>query len=147
MPFVCGESNGYDCIDPSASFEEDFVESGTKTTISTSANGYDERPGADSGDSGCQVGGCVPELTRDGVTTADAESRWSCAAKLTPGGVPCAIDFVFEDPQDIMAVEVSFYKGDERSRTVEVSSRDGSRFRSVYRLRAFVFVFVPPAYD
>ena len=61
--------------------------------------------------------------------------------------MPCAIDFVFEDPQDIMAVEVSFYKGDERSRTVEVSSRDGSRFRSVYRLRAFVFVFVPPAYD
>ena len=82
---------------------------------------------------GCQANGCEPELTRDGVTAANAESRWSCAAKLVPGGLQCAIDFVFEDPQDIMGVEVAFYKGDERTRTVEVSGRDGLRLKPAHK--------------
>lgn len=122
MDVTCGENAGYDCVDPSSSCEEvELVEAGTKTSISTTANAFDERAGAASGMSGCQLNGCEPGLTRDGVTAADAESRWSCAAKLVPGELPCAIDFVFEDPQDIVDVEIAFYKGDDRTRTVEAT--------------------------
>lgn len=88
-----------------------------------SANGYDTRPGQASGSVGCGTDGCVPALSRDGIV-GDAESRWSCAQGMAPGGGPCEIEFRFQDPQDIMDVQVAFYKGDERSRTLEVSCGD-----------------------
>lgn len=146
MDVTCGETAGYDCVDPSSSCEEvELVEAGTKTSISTTANAFDERAGAASGMSGCQLNGCEPGLTRDGVTAADAESRWSCAAKLVPGELPCAIDFVFEDPQDIVDVEIAFYKGDDRTRTVEVGWRNDSCLLFVIRfqtgLGGYIFVF------
>lgn len=87
------------------------------------ANAYDTRPGPDGGGVGCGTDGCAPALSRDGIS-ADAESRWSCAQTIVPDGEPCKIDFTFEDPQDIKDVQVAFYKGDERLRTLEVSYRD-----------------------
>ena len=122
--YTCGDS-GYDCVDPDSSCDVDYVEAGTKTTVTASANAYDERPGADSDSNGCFMDGCEPSLTRDGITD-DVESRWSCAAKIVPGELECAIDFIFEDPQDIKDVQVSFYKGDERSRSLQVRRRRGA---------------------
>lgn len=85
-----------------------------------SANAYDTRPGQDKDMRGCGEHGCEPELSRDGIT-ADAESRWSCAQEIVPDGGLCEIEFVFEDPQDIIEVQVAFWKADERDRTLEVS--------------------------
>lgn len=85
-----------------------------------SANAFDTRAGEASGDVGCGDDGCAPELSRDG-DSEDVESRWSCKQDIVPDGEPCEIEFVFDDPQDIMEVQVAFWKGDERARTVEVS--------------------------
>lgn len=119
MPFSCGEDASYDCIDPSAPCVNTLVDAGTKTTVGVSSNGYDTRPGADNGGSGCLEDGCQAGLTRDGVS-ADVESRWSCSQGIVEGERLCKIDFTFEDPQDIVDVEVAFWKGDERDRTLEV---------------------------
>lgn len=121
---TCGESGGFDCVDPSSSCVDDYVEAGTKTTVGVSANAYDTRPGGDSGDVGCGEDGCTPTLSRDGITTG-TESRWACAQKLVPDGSVCEIEFTFGEPQDIVDVEVAFYKGDERSRTLEVGHNGG----------------------
>ena len=121
MPFSCGvgDDADYNCIDPSAPCVNDLVDAGTRTTVSVSANGYDTRPGEGSGDNGCMEDGCGPELTRDGIS-ADVESRWSCSQAIVDGERLCQIDFTFEDPQDVVDVEVAFWKGDERDRTLEV---------------------------
>lgn len=65
--------------------------------------------------------GCLPALTRDGIS-AGAESRWSCSQQLVRDGGYCAIEFTFEDPQDLMEVQVAFWWGDERTLTLEVRS-------------------------
>lgn len=117
--YTCGNGGDYDCIDPSSACVNGYVEAGTKTTVGVSANAYDTRPGADSGGAGCQDDGCTPALSRDGISTG-TESRWGCAQKLVPDGEACEIEFTFEDPQDIMDVQVAFYKGEERSRTLQV---------------------------
>ena len=96
-----------------------YVEAGTKTNVFVSANAYDSRPGRATGGNGCMDGGCAPELTRDGIT-ADVESRWSCNPSIVPDGGLCVIEFVVEAPQDIMNVQVAFWRGDERTRTLEV---------------------------
>lgn len=118
--YICGDTNGFDCVDPASPCVNGFVEAGSKTTVRVSANAYDMRPGKKSGHHGCNEDGCVPELTRDGITAVEAESRWSCKSKLVPHGKPCAIEFKFADPQDLKRVEVAFFKGDQRSRTVKV---------------------------
>lgn len=124
VPFSCGvgDDADYNCIDPSAPCVNDLVDAGTKTTVSVSANGYDARPGEGSDDNGCMENGCQPGLTRDGIS-ADVESRWSCSQAIVDGENLCQIDFTFEDPQDIVDVEVAFWKADERDRTLEVSFR------------------------
>lgn len=99
------------------------VEVGTKTEVGISATAYDMRPGSASGGVGCgEVGGdgCTPANSRDGVAS-DVESRWSCAAKLVDGDGPCQIEYTFGEPQDIVDIQVAFWKGDERTRTLEVS--------------------------
>lgn len=121
LPFSCGDDAEFDCVDPSASCFNFYVEAGTKTTVGVSTNGYDTRPGQASGDSGCLVDGCAPELARDGIS-ADVESRWSCSQSIIPSGRLCRIDFSFEEPQDIVFVEVDFWKLEERTRTLEVSA-------------------------
>ena len=119
--YTCGAEGlrPFDCIDPSVDCDEDLVEAGTKTTITVSANAYDTRPGADSSDVGCMRDGCKAELTRDGDST-DEESRWSCSPSLVTNKSQCSISFMFEEAQDIVDVEVAFWKADERSRTLEV---------------------------
>ena len=119
---ACGD-NDYNCIDPSYPCIEGYVLAGTKTIISVSANAYDSRPGDSGDDVGCGEDGCLPALAQDGFTVEDPESRWSCSQEIVPDGGLCEIEFVFEDPQDIMDVQVAFYKGDERSRTLQVKIR------------------------
>lgn len=102
------------------SSQQGYVEAGTKTTVSVTATAWDERSGPDSGDSGCGDSGCLPELAHDGIGEEDVESRWSCSKDIVPDGGQCEIEFAFGGPQDIVDVEVDFWKGDERTRTLKV---------------------------
>ncbi|CAM9823118.1 unnamed protein product, partial [Ectocarpus sp. 4 AP-2014] len=89
---------------------------------SVTSTAFDERPGRSSGDVGCGEDGgdgCAPTNTRDGIYT-DIESRWSCATRLVPDEGPCQIEFTFAEPQNIVEIQVAFWKGDERTRTLGV---------------------------
>lgn len=111
-----------------------YVEAGTKSTVSVTATGYDERPG---GSNGCGQHGCVPGLAHDGISY-DAESRWSCSEDIVPNGGQCEIEFTFDPPQDIKDIQVDFWKGDERTRYLKVrhdSSTDMFEARDIGRLR------------
>lgn len=122
---VSGENfsceGGFDCINPNSPCFNDYIDAGTKTSVGVSANAYDTRPGQDSDDVGCMEDGCLPALARDGDYD-DVESRWSCARKIVPEeGGACEISFTFGDPQDIKDVQVSFWRNEVRSRTLEAS--------------------------
>ena len=67
----------------------------------------------DSGNSGC-----LPELTRDSITKI--ESRWSCSENLGQGN--CYVEYTFVEPQDVISMNIAFYKGDERKRKIKVCS-------------------------
>lgn len=84
-----------------------------KTTVSVNANAYDTHF---SGNNGCGDTGCLPGLTRDSSTIP--ESRWSCSKKLGEGN--CYLEFEFDSPQDVISMNIAFYKGDERTRKIEV---------------------------
>lgn len=113
--------------------QQGYVEAGTKTSVSVIANAWDERAGSDSGGPGCGESGCLPELAHDGIGEEDIESRWSCSNDIVPDGGKCKIEFTFGSPQDIVDVEVDFWKGDERTRTLEVCMCDEScKLRHVY---------------
>eukprot|EP00903_Cladosiphon_okamuranus_P021365 g19635.t1 len=118
---LCSETNAAPCVirDDDRDDEDDanFVEAGTQTVVSESTTAFDERPGAPNGN-GCGDRGCMPSLAYDGVID-DIESRWSCAEKLLDGA-QCEITFSFESPQDLVGMRVSFFKGDERTRTLKV---------------------------
>lgn len=90
------------------------------TTVSVAATAFDERPGEESGDIGCGEDGCLPALAHDGIGEEDSESRWSCSKDLVVGGGQCEIEFTFGSPQDIVDMEVAFWKGERRSRTLKV---------------------------
>ncbi|CAN0376865.1 unnamed protein product [Pylaiella littoralis] len=110
---------------------EGAVEVGTKTEVSVSATAYDVRPGALGGEPGCgEVGGdgCAPANTRDGISS-ESESRWSCAMELVEDEGPCVIEYTFGEPQDIMDIQVAFWKGDERTRTIDIHF-DGVRIHN-----------------
>lgn len=100
-----------------------FIEAGTKTTVTVSASAYDERPGESGDDVGCGEDGCLPDLAHDGIGEEDVESRWSCAKDIVSDGGQCEIEFTFGSPQHIMDVEVAFWKGEERARTLKVRLR------------------------
>lgn len=122
-PLVCpSPQDGSDSVDSGDNGY--YVEAGTKTTVGVTATGFDERPGSDSGDVGCGEDGCLPELAHDGVgfeNGDDVESRWSCAENIVlPGKKQCEIEFTFDAPQHIADVQVAFWKGDERARTLKV---------------------------
>ncbi|CAM9513011.1 unnamed protein product, partial [Ectocarpus sp. 12 AP-2014] len=98
------------------------VEVGTKTEVGVSATAHDVRPGSSGDDVGCgEVGGlgCKATNTRDGIVS-DIESRWSCATSLVPDEGPCQIEFTFSEPQTIVDIQVAFWKGNERTRTLGV---------------------------
>lgn len=105
------------------------VEVGTKIEVGVSATAYDARPGVSNGESGCgDVGGdgCAPANSRDGISS-DMESRWSCASYLVDGEGPCQIEYTFGEPQDIVDIQVAFWKENERTRTLEVSDSENRR--------------------
>ena len=98
------------------------VEVSTKTDVQVEASAHDVRPGGTEFDVGCgEVGGdgCSAENTLDGVVT-DAESRWSCSPMLTDPAAPCQIVYTFAEPQDIVDIQIAFWKGNDRIRTVAV---------------------------
>lgn len=138
--FACG-SPAFDpasCIDPDSPCFSGYVEAGTKTTVGVSANAFDTRPGGDVGDIGCMTDGCLPALVRDGDSD-DNESRWSCARTLLPeGGGECSISFTFEDPQDIKAIQVAFWRRTVRSRTLKVTV-DGEDVGSIDSVAETIF--------
>lgn len=71
---------------------------------------------------GCPPSGCFPGNTRDGST--DPLSRWSCERV---SGRSCEICFSLEgEPQDIVRLEIAFYKGDIRQRLFDVTTLDTS---------------------
>ena len=105
------------------------VEVGTKTEVGVTATGYDARAGMYGFDAGCgEAGGegCVPANTRDGIAS-EVESRWSCASKLVENDGPCQIEYTFAQPQDIVGIQVAFWKGSERVRTLRVRGCGVSR--------------------
>ncbi|CAM9910098.1 unnamed protein product, partial [Ectocarpus sp. 4 AP-2014] len=100
----------------------DAVEVGTKTEVGVSATAHDVRPGRSGDDVGCgEVGGlgCTATNTRDGVVSV-TESRWSCSTILVPDEGPCQVEFSFAEPQNIVDIQVAFWKGNDRTRTLEV---------------------------
>lgn len=88
------------------------------TTVYQWSNVYDTRA---SSDGGCDPYGCTPALTRD--QNWDATSRWSCSEKLDNS--QCKITYQFEEPQDIVRLNIKFYKGNERVRTLKVRGSGG----------------------
>lgn len=93
------------------------VEASETTTVTASANAFDERSDAD----GCVPDGCTAENTRDGDTAGT--SRWSCSASLLEAGTvddACKIVYEFAEAQDVERVLIAFSKGDERTRALKV---------------------------
>lgn len=97
-----------------------LVDAGTKTDVSTWAWAYDERT---SDDGGCDPDGCTPELTRD--SDAGASSRWSCNYAIK--SKPCRLFYSFDTPQNIVTLDLAFYKGDERTRSFGVKTYNAHR--------------------
>ncbi|CAM9139580.1 unnamed protein product, partial [Ectocarpus sp. 12 AP-2014] len=98
------------------------VEAGNKTEVGVLATAHDVRPGSSNGDVGCgEVGGlgCTATNTCHGIF-AEIESRWSCATKLLDDEGPCQIEFTFAEPHNIVDIQVAFWKGNERTHTLEV---------------------------
>lgn len=121
------------------------VEVGTKTEVAVSATAHDVRPGRATLERGCgAIGGdgCTAELSRDGISS-DVESRWSCATKIVPGGGACQIEYTFAEPQDVVDIQVAFWKGNERARTLEVRASGDDKLCSAECLTVFEFRVCP----
>ena len=91
-----------------------LVDASERTTVTVEAVAFDERTAG----SGCSPDGCTPENTRD--SSLDANSRWSCKGDLVKGDGGCCIEYFFDEPQDIVDVNIAFHKGAERTRTLNV---------------------------
>lgn len=100
----------------------DLVDAAERTTVTVEASGFDERTSG----SGCSPDGCKPENTRDG--SLDANSRWSCRSNLVDGNGACCIEYNFDEPQDIVSVNIAFHRGTDRTRLLNVF--DNSDFHS-----------------
>lgn len=81
--------------------------------VTVSANAWDARNTA----SGCPPDGCVAENVLD--ENIEPESRWSCKASISQIEA-CELTFVFDEPQDIVEIRIAMFKGNERSRTVNI---------------------------
>lgn len=92
-----------------------LVDARERTTVIASANVFDEKTVVDGG---CDPSGCTADLTRD--LNLNGTSRWSCKFDLE--STPCQLWYSFEDPQDIVRLEIAFYKGDERTRAFSVTT-------------------------
>lgn len=83
------------------------------TDVTASANGWDTRVGG----SGCAPNGCLPSNVLD--NSIEPASRWSCQA-ASAGIDVCELTLEFDAPQDLVQMDMAFYKGDERTRSVNV---------------------------
>ena len=83
------------------------------TGVMASANGWDTRISG----VGCSPDGCIPENTLD--DSIEPNSRWSCNAELA--GVDfCELTLEFDTPHDLVQMDMALYKGDTRTRSVNV---------------------------
>lgn len=90
------------------------VEAAEKTTVAVVATAFDERTSG----YGCRPDGCTAENTRD--NNLDANSRWSCKGDLVEAGSRCCIEYYLSEPQDIVGMDIAFYKGTENVRMLNV---------------------------
>ncbi|CAM9252697.1 unnamed protein product, partial [Ectocarpus sp. 12 AP-2014] len=93
------------------------VEASTLATVTAVADLYDPSLSAESG---CDPSGCVAELTRDGDATS-LESRWACKPALGDAGSECRITYGLGIQYQLSSLNIAMYKGDERTRTLEIS--------------------------
>ncbi|CAN0372066.1 unnamed protein product [Ectocarpus sp. 12 AP-2014] len=96
------------------------IEVGEVTTVTVTTNAFDTR----TDDDGCAPDGCTAENTRDGDLTDN--SRWSCSAGLVEAaggaaGEECQIVFELGEAQLVTSVSVAFFKGDTRTRTLNIN--------------------------
>ncbi|CAN0252790.1 unnamed protein product [Ascophyllum nodosum] len=123
MPTVASfESTAADpstCGSPSPTPPSGLVDASVRTEVTVRANVYDERT---LDDGGCDPDGCEPSKTRD--SDIDGGSRWSCARSLEDK--TCRLTFEFDSAQDIVEINIAFYKGDERTRAFKVKTWDTS---------------------
>ena len=83
------------------------------TGITASANGWDTRVNG----AGCAPNGCVPANVLD--NSIDSKSRWSCKAASSNIDV-CELTFKFDAPHNLVQMEMALYRGDKRTRSVNV---------------------------
>lgn len=88
-----------------------LVEASEKTLVDVTANAFDP----DTIEFGCRKRGCEAANTHDG----DLFTRWSCKSDLLDG-TNCEITYTFETPQNIVRMLIAFFKGDERTRELNV---------------------------
>lgn len=114
-------TDGYSCAGSSSRLIPAFecvvsalVDAGERTTVTVEATGLDARTSG----SGCSPSGCIPENTRD--NNLEANSRWSCSGRLVDGNEDCCIEYSFDEPQDIVNLNIAFTRGTERTRLLNV---------------------------
>lgn len=93
-----------------------IVDAREVTTVTVDAPLYDPNLASANG---CDPAGCVGDLTRDGDLT-DLRSRWSCRPALGPTGSTCSITYTLGESLAIEALKIAMYKGNLRSRTLDV---------------------------
>eukprot|EP00752_Nemacystus_decipiens_P014959 g13318.t1 len=94
---------------------EAVVDAGAVTSVAVEAPLYDPNL---SDARGCDPAGCVGDLTRDGDLAPS--SRWSCKPSLGPAGSTCSITYTLGDTLDLVGLNVAMYKGDTRTRMMDV---------------------------
>lgn len=95
-----------------------LVDARERTTVTVDASAYDTRTKSDGG---CNPSGCSADKSRDQNTRNN--SRWSCSEALEND--QCTIMYQFDEPQDIVALDIQFYKGNERVRKLKVTGSGG----------------------
>ena len=83
------------------------------TDLTASANAWDERMDG----FGCEPGSCFPGLAIDG--SFEEQSRWSCKASVSLVDA-CELTLTLEEPQDLVEMRMSLWKGDQRIRSLNI---------------------------
>lgn len=81
--------------------------------VTASANGWDTRTSG----FGCAPSGCVASNAVDG--SLDPASRWSCNSVVSNVNA-CELTLELDAPQDIEAINIALWKGNERTRTIDI---------------------------
>lgn len=106
--------HGYPVIRHHVPLTPGLVDAAERTTVVVDASAFDERTSG----SGCSPDGCRPENTRDG--SLEGNSRWSCRGDLVDGNGGCCIEYLFDEPQDIVTMKIAFHNGTVRTRLLNV---------------------------